>query len=109
MIYKQLFSAFDHSLRFDMLVLLRNRELCICEFEQLLDAKQYQISKHMKVLKELGLVGVRKQEKYHYYSLNDNKVLRSMLDLIVSQPDERISELHKRLNTLDSNPIVCER
>jgi ArsR family transcriptional regulator len=108
--YIELFSMLNHPLRFDMLVLLKKRELCICELERLLDAKQYQISRHMKILKDASLVNVRKQDKYHYYSLNKlDKKANSLLAFLESQPDSRMANLDMALEELDNHPIVCER
>jgi ArsR family transcriptional regulator len=108
--YVELCSILSHPLRFDILVLLKKRELCICELERLLDAKQYQISRHMKVLKDADLVRIRKQDKYHYYSLNkSNKRIEAFLSFFEDQPDSRTLELDIALKELDKNPIVCER
>jgi len=107
--YKNLFSAFNHPLRFDILVLLSNKELCICELEHLLEAKQYQISRHMKILKDYDLVCVRKQRKYRYYSLNNTcTYLLSLLDILVRYPDEQVRILKNKLLELDKIPFVCE-
>jgi ArsR family transcriptional regulator len=110
MFYNQLFSALNHTLRFDMIMLVRQRELCICELESILDTKQYQISRHMKILRDLNLVLIRKQEKYHYYSLNEeSEFFIQMLDFIDHHPDQRVNELNKALEELSDKQIVCER
>ena len=73
-------------------------------------AKQYQISKQMRILKDANLVKVRKEDKYHYYSLvlNDDKVA-DLLTYMQNRPDDLMNDLQNKLRVLDENPIVCER
>jgi len=108
--YVDLFSLLNHKDRFAMLYLLSNRELCICELEQLLAAKQYQISRQMRILKDANLVKVRKEDKYHYYSLvlGDDQVA-NLLRYMQNRPDDFMKILQNKLRVLDENPIVCER
>ncbi len=109
MFYNELFSVLNHTLRFDMIMLVKQRELCICELESILGAKQYQISRHMKILRELNLVSIRKEEKYHYYSLNEeSEFFIQLLDFIDHHPDRRVSELNKAVENLSKKQITCE-
>ena len=110
MTYQTLFSLLHHPLRFDLLLLLDRREYCICELEKILGAKQYEISRQMKTLKEANVVEIRKEHKYHYYSLAlDQPVLLKLLEHVKQYKDERVKELDVLIAEYAKNPIVCER
>lgn len=52
--------ALAHPSRLLMLDALADRELCVCELTELVGADQSTVSKHLAVLKQSGLVAVRK-------------------------------------------------
>jgi ArsR family transcriptional regulator len=64
------FHAFSEPLRLQVLELLRDRELCVCDLCEALDVTQSKLSFHLKVLKEAELVRSRQQGRWIYYSLN---------------------------------------
>ncbi|RKX48751.1 MAG: transcriptional regulator [Thermotogae bacterium] len=43
-------------------------ELCVCDFEELINAPQPTISRHLKELLDVGLVAVRQEGRWRYYS-----------------------------------------
>ena len=45
-------------------------ERCICDLLEFFDLTQPTISHHMKVLMDAGLVNMRKEGQWNYYSLN---------------------------------------
>lgn len=47
-------------------------EVCVCEMVDALDECQYNVSRHLKVLQEAGLVIRRKKGKWTYYRLNED-------------------------------------
>lgn len=59
--------------RLKILELLSCGELCACDLLKHFDFTQPTLSHHMKILEKEGLVTVRKQAKWHYYSLNQEK------------------------------------
>lgn len=44
-------------------------ELCVCDLQSLTRANQSTVSRHLKDLERLSLIYVRKDGKWHYYSL----------------------------------------
>ena len=46
-------------------------ELCVCEFEDLLESPQPTVSRHLKALTDSGLIRVRKDGRWRYYSLQE--------------------------------------
>ena len=47
-----------------------NTELCVCEIINSIEENQYNVSRHLKILKYAGLVKERKQGRFVYYSLS---------------------------------------
>lgn len=59
--------AMGHPSRLIMLEALQERELCVYELTELVGADQSTVSKHLAVLKQVGLVEDRKQSNMTYY------------------------------------------
>ena len=65
------FKALADSTRLHIIHLLMIRgEMCVCEFINLLDLTQSNISFHLKTLKYAGFITSRKEGKWMHYSLN---------------------------------------
>jgi ArsR family transcriptional regulator len=62
--------ALSDATRLAILDRLRNREECVCNLTDLLDAGQSRLSFHLKTLKEAGLVRDRRDGRWIHYSLN---------------------------------------
>lgn len=65
-----LFRAMSDSKRLMIVRMLSKGELCACKILEKFDITQPTLSHHMKVLCGCGLVSVRKEGKWVYYSLN---------------------------------------
>lgn len=64
------FRALADPLRIQIIELLRNQELCVCELCEKIDVSQSKLSFHLKNLKEANLVTARQEGRWIYYSLN---------------------------------------
>jgi len=64
------FHALSDPLRVQVLELLRQQELCVCELCEHLGVTQSKLSFHLKTLKESNLVHARQEGRWIYYSLN---------------------------------------
>ena len=79
-------------------------EVCVCEIMDSLNESQYNVSRHIKVLKGAGLVRERKEGRWVYYSLAEplNDFQDFILKAVNALPDELLSldeeRLRKRLN-----------
>jgi ArsR family transcriptional regulator len=90
-------------LRIIHLLIVAKSDLCVCELVDSLETPQYNISKHLKVLKQAGLITERKEGRWVYYSPADaqDPFRQALLEALASIPrawlakDER--ELKKRL------------
>jgi ArsR family transcriptional regulator, arsenate/arsenite/antimonite-responsive transcriptional repressor len=64
------FHALSDPLRIQVLELLRDRELCVCDLCDHLETTQSKLSFHLKTLKSAGLVRSRQEGRWIYYSLD---------------------------------------
>jgi ArsR family transcriptional regulator len=62
--------ALAHPTRLLLLDALGERERCVCELTELVGADQSTVSKHLAVLKEVGLLIGRKEGSMSFYRLN---------------------------------------
>ena len=56
-------------LRMLRLLISTGSELCVCEFVDTLQERLYNISKHLKVLEQVGLIDGSKEGRWDYYSV----------------------------------------
>ena len=61
------FKALMHRVRLQILAILRNGEECVCHMEAALGLRQAYISQHLTVLREAGLVSIRRDGWNIYY------------------------------------------
>lgn len=74
----KILKALAHPTRLWMAEQLAEREHCVCEFVESIDADFSTISKHLRVLKQAGIVDDRKCGNKVYYSLKVPCVLNFM-------------------------------
>jgi ArsR family transcriptional regulator, arsenate/arsenite/antimonite-responsive transcriptional repressor len=63
--------ALADSTRLRVITALRQRELCVCELCDALEATQSTLSTHLTLLREAGITCTRKQGKWIYYRLSN--------------------------------------
>lgn len=65
-----IFKALSDKTRLRILWVLHraNCEMCVCEIIDAVEENQYNVSRHLKILKYAGLVIERKQGRFVYYS-----------------------------------------
>jgi ArsR family transcriptional regulator len=81
-------------------VLVRaDTELCVTEIIDAIQENQYNVSRHLKILKYSGLIQERKQGRFVFYSLSKagDKTHKIIIDLISSIDKETLSQDAKRL------------
>jgi ArsR family transcriptional regulator len=60
----------DTRLRVLNVLLTTNASLCVCEITDALQVPQYQVSKHLFLLRSMGLVSAERSGTWVYYSLS---------------------------------------
>ncbi len=90
-----LFLALADKTRLRLLNLMREDEICVCYFTEVLGESQPKISRHLAYLRNAGLVSARREGKWMNYSIEmpENpsaaKLLRDTLDWLETQDDLR--------------------
>ena len=64
------FKALSDPIRLQVVELLRDREMCVCDLRDRLNIASSKLSFHLKTLKSANLVRTRQEGKWLYYSLN---------------------------------------
>ena len=70
-----IFKALGDKTRLEILNLLKNKELCVCDILDAFSHSQPAISHHLKILRQAGLVKDKRDGKWIYYSLNPEAFL----------------------------------
>ena len=80
--------------RLRVAALVSDQELCVCELVGGLCEPQYSVSRALSGLRRAGLVSSRKEGKWVYYSLSDDKadVVRQLISAVRSRFRERLFE-----------------
>lgn len=76
-----------------------DHELCVCEIMDVLNINQYNVSRHLKILKNAGLVQEKKDGRWVFYSLIEpgNRFQEFILQAVEALPKELFSLDEKRL------------
>ena len=78
---RKFFKALSDEKRLRIVNLLRVKEMCICELMICLDMTQPNLSHHIQILENAGIVNRRKRGKWVYCSLADRKLVDNMIKL----------------------------
>ena len=75
-------------LRLVRLLATTAEEICLCEFVDSLGEPEYNLSRHLKLLRQSGLVSVTKEGRWVYHRLVTEPVyLNSLWELVKTLPD----------------------
>jgi ArsR family transcriptional regulator len=104
--YLNIFKALSDKTRLRIVHLLSGakKELCVCEIMNSLSVAQYNVSRHIKELKIVGLLKERKKVRFVFYSLNkiNDKFYKLILKIVDSISEEFFMQDNKRLNKIIS-------
>ena len=67
----QIFKALSEDSRLRILSVLFKSELCSCEIEDILQLTQSNVSQHLKVLKNAGIIKSYKDAQWIHYSISE--------------------------------------
>lgn len=63
--------AISHPLRLRILLMLRSRDQCVCEFIWIFEESPTQVSNHLKILKDAGLIETYYRSNHKIYRLSE--------------------------------------
>ena len=111
--YIRIFKALGDSTRLRAIRTLQEagRELCVCEIADVLKETQYNASRHMRILKDAGLVRERKDGRWVFYSLTEpgDEFARHVLETVGFIKDDEIKEDIAKLGKRQSGRCATER
>lgn len=83
--------------RLRILLLLKEKSLCVCQMQSILEVAQSKLSKHLSKMRDLKMVKATQEGKFVIYSLNEDLFLANILQAVEKQgifvkDQERINE-----------------
>lgn len=98
------YMALADKTRLRLLNLMRDEEVCVCFFTEVLGDSQPKISRHLAYLRNSGLVRARRDGKWMHYSIVEpedeagKRVLQGVLGWLDSRPELRAErEVYKKV------------
>jgi ArsR family transcriptional regulator len=116
--YEQIFKALSDKNRLRLMRLLAvvDKQVCVCELMDAVELPQYQVSRHLIILKNAGLVNTERKGTWIYYSpLREGMAFNQRLfDLLKDQVTEKNffqdeQKLKKRLSLRQGDQCVNGR
>ncbi|MGQ4915398.1 MAG: ArsR/SmtB family transcription factor [Candidatus Asgardarchaeia archaeon] len=89
----KVFRALAEPKRLCILELLREKEYCACEFIDLIKISQSNTSRHLKILRDAGIVSYRQEGNKRIYYVTDKRIFR----IIDSLDSELVASLSKEI------------
>lgn len=82
--FSRLYRALSDETRVRMVALLNHGELCVCHIENALAMSQPNVSRHLGILKNAGIVDTRRDGSWVYYRLVEQETpeLQAAIDAI---------------------------
>jgi len=72
----KIFKALSDPVRLEILEFLREGEKCVCEITPHLNLIQPVVSRHLKILKDSGIICDRKDMNRRFYSITDHGIFK---------------------------------
>jgi ArsR family transcriptional regulator len=89
----KIFNALSDPVRLGIVEFLRGGEKCVCEIVPYVDLIQPMVSRHLKILKDCGLLKYRKEGNRRLYSITDYRIV----EIIDAVGSDLVDALSKRV------------
>jgi len=106
----EVFKALGDENRVRIAMMLRERPMCVCEIDSVLDIALSTVSSHLKILKTSGIIKDKKDGRWVIYSINeDNEFVTEVMDIFERKlaDDVILSGDRIKLSTLPES--VCNK
>ncbi|KPU27695.1 ArsR family transcriptional regulator [Caloranaerobacter sp. TR13] len=90
--------ALSHPTRLKILEILREDELCVCKIFEALDLEQSNVSQHLRILKDQGILISRREGTNIMYKVKDTEVfdiINKVRAILIRQLNETQEHLKK--------------
>ena len=88
----KIFNALSDPVRIEIVEFLRGGEKCVCEIVPHVHLIQPVVSRHLKILKDCGLLKYRKEGNRRLYSITDHRIFE-IIDAVDSDLVDALSKL----------------
>lgn len=105
-----LFKLLSDQTRLRIILLLSQKEFCVCQLCDILEEAQPKISKNLSKLRDLDLVSSERREKFIFYRLkDDHKTLNGIIEDIFKNSKDypQIESDQKRQENAPSVLVAC--
>lgn len=104
----RIFKALADPTRLRIMLLLRQRELCVCELMAILESEQSRISHQLRILRDAAVVEDRRKGRWIIYAIPE--ATRPTLDLLLeSLWKEQLAKSNEIQEVLSRIPACLER
>lgn len=76
-LHAEVCKALGHSLRIEVIDLLRDKELCFTDILEVTGGLKSNLSQHLSVMTKNGILSVRRKGQSNYFSLSSKKVAQA--------------------------------
>jgi DNA-binding transcriptional ArsR family regulator/YHS domain-containing protein len=108
-LHSELLKALAHPRRLEIVHLLRDQELCVSDIYEMLDLPQANISQHLIILRDAGVVTTKRVGKQILYSLANSKIIEAsdlLREVLIDQYQGTEIADHLTLTMKDLVPLV---
>jgi len=105
-LHAELLKGLAHPRRLEIVQLLRDQELCVSDIYEMLDLPQANISQHLMILRDAGVLSTKREGKQVFYMLANPKIIQAtdlLREVLIDQ--NQGSELANQL-TLTMKDLV---
>lgn len=105
----QLLKALAHSRRLEIIQLLRGQSLSVSEIYEMLDLPQANISQHLMILRDAGVVKTKREGKQIIYQIADLRILEAsdaLREVLIDQNKHTNLAQALSFNMKDMVPVV---
>ena len=95
--YVKIFKALGHPIRMKIVRKLRNGPLCVCTINETVEFSQSNLSQHLKILKDAGILKSDKEGLKIMYSIKDEEV-KNLLDIAEKIIKNEVGAMNERIS-----------
>jgi len=101
----ELFKALSDLTRLQCILLIQHeQELCVCELMAALELSQPKVSRHLALLREVGLLEAERRGQWIYYRLSPTLETWVLSILTQASQQQNLTELTQRLTSMGDRP-----
>ena len=98
-LHANLCSIFSSPRRLEIIDVLTDKELTVSEILDSMSIRKTNLSQHLTIMKDRGIVQTRRDGQHIYYSITNNKIIKAyklMGEVLRELMDKKLSELNNK-------------